>query len=64
MDSLQYVLHFLEHLLSRNKLVGSPKEGYVESAIEWLKQFFLQAIGLAQLPLDAVSLDRSFEITL
>ena len=64
MDSLQYVLHFLEHLLCRQDLVGSPKESYVEPAIEWLEQFFLQAISLSQLPLDAVPLDSPLEVTL
>ena len=64
MDSPKYILHLLEHFLRRQHLVGSPKEGYVEPTFERLKQFLLQPIGLAQLPLDTIPLDRSFEVSL
>jgi len=64
MDSLQYGLNLLEHLLSRQFLVGSPKESNIEASIQGLKQILLQAISLANLPFDAIPLDRSLEITL
>ena len=64
MDSLQYGLNLLEHLFSRQFLVGSPKESNIEASIRGLKQIFLQAISLTNLPFDTISLDRSLEIAL
>ena len=55
MDSLQQVVHLLEHLLRRQQVGRGPEESDVQSALHWQEQFLLQSVGLAQLALDAVA---------
>ena len=61
LDELERVNRFVGGQL----LVGSPKEGNVQPPmLLWQKHLLLQPVCLAQLPLDAVTLDGSLEITL